>query len=80
MLQNSLLLNQRTLQKKKQNEIIEKARKSIEAEKTAALKELKGEFAKLVVQAASKVIKTDIDDKKHQKIIDDFITDLPNQN
>lgn len=68
------------LAKKEANDIIAKARKSIDTEKEAALKELKNEFASLVVQAASKIIKSDIDEAKHKNVIESFISDLKNKN
>lgn len=39
--------------------------------------ELKSEVAKLAIQAASKIIDSELDDKKNNKLVDSFLSDLP---
>jgi F-type H+-transporting ATPase subunit b len=58
-------------------QLIEQARASIEQEKKQAMTELKSEVAKLAIQAASKIIDSELDDKKNKKLVDSFLSDLP---
>ncbi len=57
--------------------MIDHAKEQIEREKQEALKELRAEVAHLAIQAASKILDEQLDEKKHKKIIDKFIDDLP---
>ena len=57
--------------------MIAQAKDQIEREKQEALKELRAEVAHLAVSAASKIIEEQLDEKKHKKIVDKFIDDLP---
>lgn len=69
-------------------EIIEKSRveaekvkeqtlSSIEQEKKKAMLELRDMVAELSMQAASAILKSELDEKKNKKLVDDFIKDLP---
>jgi F-type H+-transporting ATPase subunit b len=62
---------------KESRRIIEHARYQIEREKQEALKELRSEVAYLAIQAASKILDEMLDEKRHKKIIDKFMDDLP---
>jgi len=55
----------------------EQARAEIEREKQGALQELRDEVADLAVQAASKIVKEDLDGQRQRKLVSDFIEDLP---
>lgn len=57
--------------------MIAQAKEQIEREKQEALKELRAEVAHLAISAASKIIEEQLDEKKHKKIVDKFIDDLP---
>jgi len=57
--------------------MIAQAKDQIEREKQEALKELRAEVAHLAVSAASRIIEEQLDEKKHKKIVDKFIDDLP---
>lgn len=50
-----------------------RAEQQIELEKKRAVEDAKDEIADLAVMAASQVIKKEIDQKTHEKLIDDFI-------
>jgi F-type H+-transporting ATPase subunit b len=58
--------------------IIEQSRLQIEREKHEALNQLRSEVAHLAILAAGKILDENLDEKKHKKIIDKFIDDLPN--
>ncbi len=57
--------------------IVEDARKQIEAEKIAAINEMKQEIGKLSLEIAEKVIKTDLASAdKQNKLINDMLNDI----
>jgi F-type H+-transporting ATPase subunit b len=58
--------------------IIEQSRLQIEREKQEAINQLRSEVAHLAILAAGKILDENLDEKKHKKIIDKFIDDLPN--
>lgn len=62
--------------KEEAEELIEHARTSIEQEKKQAMMDLKSEVAKLAIQAASKIIDSELDVKKNNKLVDSFLSDL----
>ena len=55
----------------------EQAQKEIELEKQRALDDLRDEVAVLAIQAAEKIIQTNLDDANQRRLVDDFITKLP---
>jgi len=55
----------------------EQAQAEIEREKQGALEELREEVADLAIQAASKILKEDVDGDRQRRLVDDFIDDLP---
>lgn len=50
-----------------------KAEKDIEREKQAAVNEIRDDIASIAVSVAEKVIEKDIDEKDHEKLVEDFI-------
>jgi F-type H+-transporting ATPase subunit b len=57
--------------------MIAQAKDQIEREKQEALKELRAEVVHLAISAASKIMEEQLDEKKHKRIVDKFIDDLP---
>ncbi len=57
-------------------QIVEQARASIEQEKKQALTELRQEVANLAIQAAETILDSELDAKKNNKLVDNFIDDL----
>ncbi|HSW57112.1 MAG TPA: F0F1 ATP synthase subunit B [Dehalococcoidales bacterium] len=58
--------------------LIERARLSIQAEKEAALEELRKEFADVTILAAGKVINESLDKQKHKTLIDKVLSESQN--
>lgn len=54
----------------------DQAQAEIEREKQAALNSLRQEVANLAVDAASKILRANLDAGRQQKIVDDFLGDL----
>lgn len=54
----------------------EKASKEISQEKEKALSELRNDISSIAIQAASKVIEKDIDQAKHEEMINNFIAEV----
>ena len=50
-----------------------KAEKDIEREKQAAVNEIRDDIASIAVSVAEKVIEKDINEKDHEKLVEDFI-------
>jgi F-type H+-transporting ATPase subunit b len=78
----------RTAAEKMKNEIIEKAnassrrmidqaRAEIQREKETALAELRREVVSLTIAAASKVLGEELDERRHRKIVEEFLRELP---
>ncbi|MFQ5798202.1 MAG: F0F1 ATP synthase subunit B [Bacteroidota bacterium] len=57
--------------------MIEDAREGINHEKEVALAELRSEVADLAVLAASKILEETLDVRKHRKMVDNFLKELP---
>lgn len=55
----------------------EQAQAEIEREKQGALTELRGEVANLAIIAAEKILEENLDDDRQQKLVKDFLEDLP---
>ncbi len=53
--------------------VISKAEKEIELEKQAAVKEIRNDIASIAVGVAEKVIEKDINEKDHEKLVEEFI-------
>ena len=57
--------------------IIEEAKKKIEMEKDAAISDVKSQIAFLSVEIASKIIRSDLEDKsRHEKLVNDIVKDV----
>ncbi|CAH2215008.1 F0F1 ATP synthase subunit B [Tepidibacter aestuarii] len=54
----------------------ERANREIQREKQKVMNELKDDISSLAILAASKVIETDVDEAKHEKLIGDFIEEV----
>ena len=59
-----------------QQEILDRARQEIGAERDRAIAELRREAVDLAIRGASKVIEQNLDDEANRKIVEDFLTDL----
>jgi F-type H+-transporting ATPase subunit b len=55
----------------------QRAQDSIQAEKRAALAELRREVADMAVGAAGAILNAELDAERNRKLADDFIADLP---
>lgn len=77
-LEDAELLRAERIEKAKEeaDQLIERARASIEQEKKQAFVELRKEVAKLAVQSASIIIDSELDEKKNNKLVDSFLSDL----
>ena len=53
-----------------------KAESDIEQEKKKAVNELKGEIGGMAMEIAGKVIEREISEKDHEKLIDEFISNV----
>ena len=60
--------------------ILEKARADIDAERDRAVQELPAQVGNLVVEAAAKVLGQAIDDKTHQRLIEESIASVGSRN
>ena len=59
-----------------QQEILERARQEIGAERDRAIAELRREAVELAIKGASKVIEQNLDDDTNRKIVEEFLADL----
>ena len=59
-----------------QQEILERARQEIGAERDRAIAELRHQAVELAIKGASKVIEQNLDDAANRKIVEDFLADL----
>ena len=59
-----------------QQEILDRARQEIGAERDRAIAELRREAVELAIKGASKVIEQNLDDAANRKIVEDFLADL----
>ncbi len=55
----------------------QRGRESIQAEKRAALVELRREVADMAIGAAGAILNAELDAERNRKLADDFIADLP---
>lgn len=62
--------------KQQADQIIERATAEIEREKTTALADLQSKVADLTIRAASKVVQKSLDKSAHEKIIEDYISQV----
>ena len=60
-----------------QQQMLERARREIEAEKTNAIAEIRREAIELAIAGASKVIEKNLDDASNRKIVESFLSSIP---
>jgi F-type H+-transporting ATPase subunit b len=60
-----------------QQELLDRARREISAERDRAIAELRREAVDLAIAGASRVIEHNLDDAANRKLIDSFLTSLP---
>jgi len=63
--------------KAESDQILQRAKEQIEREKSRAILELRTEVGELAVEAASRIIKSSLTPEAQKKLVDDFITQLP---
>jgi|SRR5699024_733207 len=77
-IEDAELLREERIEKSKEEaaQLLEQARTTIEQEKKNALMELRDEVAFLAVESASKILETELDAEKNNKLVDDFISNI----
>lgn len=60
-----------------QQEMLERARREIDAEKVRAIAELRHEAVDLAIAGASKVIEKNLDDESNRRIVESFLASIP---
>jgi F-type H+-transporting ATPase subunit b len=60
-----------------QQQMLERARREIEAEKVNAIAEMRREAIELAIAGASKVIEKNLDDQSNRKIVESFLSSIP---
>lgn len=60
-----------------QQEMLERARREIDAEKVRAIAELRREAVELAIAGASKVIEKNLDDESNRRIVESFLSSIP---
>jgi len=63
--------------KAESDQILQRAKEQIEREKSRAILELRAEVGELAVEAASRIVKSSLTPDVQKKLVDDFITGLP---
>jgi len=63
--------------KKEADELVASARKQIAEEKGKAVAELRAQVADLAVAAASRIVRSSLDEKAQRQLVDEYIRDLP---
>ncbi len=61
---------------KKASDILQRADKEIENRKNAAFSDIKDEVSEIAISIATKIIKKDINEKDHEKLINEFIDEI----
>ena len=62
--------------KEEASTLIERAQSEIQRERQKVMNELKNDISSIALLAASKVIEQDLDEAKHEKLINDFIKEV----
>ncbi|MEZ4823299.1 MAG: hypothetical protein R2942_13180 [Ignavibacteria bacterium] len=58
--------------------LLEQAKIEIQQEKETAMADLRNEVSDLAIKAAEKIINENLDENKQKKIVNDFISQIPN--
>jgi F-type H+-transporting ATPase subunit b len=66
--------------KQQQDELMGRARREIETEKTKAIAELRREAVDLALKGASKLIEKNLDDATNRKLVEDFLNTVAAKN
>jgi F-type H+-transporting ATPase subunit b len=62
----------------KAKRVLERAEEQIELEKKQAINDVKNQVSDMAIDIASLVIERDVDKSEHEKMIDDFISNMGN--
>ncbi|MBM4194925.1 MAG: F0F1 ATP synthase subunit B [Gemmatimonadetes bacterium] len=62
--------------RKQQSDLLERAKRDIETEKTAAIADLRREAVTLAIAAAGKVIEKNLDDAQNKKLVEGYLSSL----
>jgi F-type H+-transporting ATPase subunit b len=62
--------------RKQQQDLLERAKRDIDAEKTAAIADLRREAVGLAIAAAGKVIEKNLDDAQNRKLVEQYLAGL----
>ena len=65
---------------KDSEQILQRAEGEIQREKEIAIMGLHSKVADLVIEATGKLLDVTLDEERHRKLVDDFITQLPVNN
>ena len=65
--------------KAQQGEMLDRAKRDIEAEKNAAIADLRREAVDLAIKGASKVIEKNLDDAQNRKLIESYLASVGSQ-
>jgi len=63
--------------KSEADQMIQRAKDQIELEKSRAILELRSQVGELAVEAAARIVKSSLTPEVQKKLVDDFITQLP---
>ena len=63
--------------KSESDQILQRAKEQIERDKSRAIQELRSEVGELAVEAAARIVKSSLTPDVQKKLVDDFITGLP---
>jgi F-type H+-transporting ATPase subunit b len=63
--------------RKEADDLVASARRTIEEEKGKAAAELKAEVADLAVAAATRIVKSSLDDKAQRALVEEYLRELP---
>ena len=63
--------------KAESDQILQRAKEQIEREKSKAILELRAEVGELAVEAAARIVKSSLTPDVQKKLVDDFLTALP---
>ena len=65
--------------KKESDDLLQAARKTIEEEKRQALAELRSQTVDLAIEAASRLVQMNLDDKRQKQLVEEYLSQLPKE-